>query len=143
MTRNRLLLGFGVAFAAGVVLAGYTLAGAGGALVAFGVAWAGVLLGMRLVVPDPAEPVPRTGRRRDETLDNAAYPAFRQIETALLAAGNSAGVRHQDAAAARPAGGQPGGGRARRRRGRGVAAVARPRRRTALALATPVVATVR
>lgn len=90
MTRNRLLLGVGVVFGGGVVLVGYTLAGAGGALLAFGVAWTGVLLGMRLYVPDAAEPPPRTPRRRGSAVDNAAYPAFRQIETALLSAGASA-----------------------------------------------------
>jgi hypothetical protein len=90
MTRNRLLLGFGVLFAAGFVLVGYSLAGAGGALVALGVAWTGVLLGMRLLVPTPTDPPPGPPRRRDLTLENAAYPAFRQIETALLAAGRSA-----------------------------------------------------
>lgn len=90
MTRNRLLLGFGVLFAVGVVLVGYTFAGPGGALLAFGIAWAGVLLGMRLFVPTPADPPAGPRRRRDERLDNAAFPAFRQIETALLSAGASA-----------------------------------------------------
>ncbi|MGH3374742.1 MAG: hypothetical protein ACRDP6_08375 [Actinoallomurus sp.] len=90
MTRNRLLLGFGVLFAAGFVLVGYSLAGVGGSLVAFGVAWTGVLLGMRLLVPAPAEPPPDASRRREMALENAAYPAYRRIETALLAARHSA-----------------------------------------------------